>query len=501
MTDLFASLEYLHFLRPAWLVLAPAALLLWWWVRAKATAHPKPPAGIAPHLAAALTVGDSGRLRLLAIDGITLTLILLSLAAAGPTWSRAPNPLIAQTAPLAVVISLAESMASKDLPPSRVERARQKFLDLLATRAGARTALIAYAGSAHQVVPLTEDAEVLKPFAEGLSPQIMPSAGRNATVALELARETLSAEQVPGAILFITDVLDSTDLAAFKANAAEDGPRVVFLSVGGLKRVPGAAVVVVTPDDADVREVERRVAAAYRDALAGDERLQWNDRGWLFAWPAALLTLLWFRRGWTMHWGVLLVAFLIMPLPGPADAAGIADWFLTPDQQGRLAFEDKRFAEAAELFQEPFWKGYALYSAGDYVEAAQVYARLNSPQAAFAQGVAHVKGREYRKGINAFEQALRLDPGYAEATRNLEIARAILAYVESAREQSDTQEGSEGADEVVFDKEAKGGAEMQITGETQLKLETAQQWMRGVNTRTADFLRIRFALEAAKGAP
>ena len=243
------------------------------------------------------------------------------------------------------------------------------------------------------------------------------------------------------------------------------------------------------------------VAAAYRAALAGDDRLQWDDRGWLFAWPALLLTLLWFRRGWTMHWCLLAAVFLLGPLPGPAHAAGIADWFLTPDQQGRLAFEDKRFPAAAEHFEDPFWKGYALYTAGDYVEAAQTFARLSTPQAAFAAGMAHVKGREYRKGINAFEQALRLDPGYAEANRNLEIARAILAYLEDLREQSDTQEGSEGADEIVFDKEAEGGTEIQISGETQLKLETAEQWMRGVDTRTADFLRIRFALEATEAAP
>jgi Ca-activated chloride channel family protein len=148
------------------------------------------------------------------------------------------------------------------------------------------------------------------------------------------------------------------------------------------------------------------------------------------------------------------------------------------------------------------WKGLALYRSGKYSEAAQVFGRLPSAEAAFAQGLAHTKTREYREGIAAFEAALERDPHHAAALRNLEVARAILAYVETAREQSDTgEESGIGADDVVFDNESGGGTETTITGGDQMKLETAEQWMRTVDTRTADFLRIRFALEAARARP
>jgi len=400
-------------------------------------------------------------------------------------------------------------MLSTDVAPSRLERAKQKILDLISTRTGARTALIAYAGSAHRVAPLTEDPEVLKPFLEGLSPEVMPAKGENATAALELARAVLAAEEAPGAILFVLDDLDRADLPAFERHAAEGGPRVVFLSVGGseaglddLSRISGAVVVRVTPDAADVTEIDRRVASAYRDALTRDERQKWEDRGWILVWPAALLLLLWFRRGWTMRWGLAL-AVTLSGAPGEmARADGIADWFLTPDQQGRLAYEDKEFAQAADFFEDPMWKGYALYRSGKYSEAAQVFGRFRSAEAAFAQGLAQIKTREYREGIAAFKAALERDPRHAAALRNLEIARAILAYVETAREQSDTgEESGIGADDVAFDNESGGGTETTITGGDQMKMETAEQWMRTVDTRTADFLRIRFALEAARARP
>lgn len=509
MTDLLAQVQYFHFIRPWWLVLIPLALTLWWRIRSRATAGRDVSAGLPPHLAAALQVGGSARRRLLPIDGIVLAALLMSLAAAGPTWSRVPNPLVAQTAPLAVALKVSGSMLATDVAPSRLERAKQKILDVVTKRAAARTALIAYAGSAHRAVPMTEDPAVLKPFLEGLSPDIMPSDGQNATAALDLAQSTLGAEDVPGAILFVLDELDRADLPAFATHSDENGPRVVFLSVGGssearddLARVPGAAVIDVTPDGSDVAEIDRQVASAYREALARDEQTKWEDRGWLLAWPAALLALFWFRRGWTMRWSLILLAFLVGAPGGPARADGLRDWFLTPDQQGRLAYDDRKYADAAELFVDPLWKAQALYRAGKYTDAAAIYARLPTAEAAFAEGVANVKGREYRAGIAAFEKALERDPDFAAAARNLEIGRAILDYVETAREQSDTGEDSGiGADDVVFDNESARGTETQITGETDMKAETAEQWMRTVDTRTEDFLRIRFAIEAAKVGP
>jgi Ca-activated chloride channel family protein len=472
MTDLLGAFQYFHFLRPWWLALIPVVLLLWWRMRAQATTRQAPTEGLAAHLAAALTVGGVGMRPVVVADGVGAIMILISLAVAGPSWSRVPNPLVAQTAPLAVALEVSDSMLQTDVPPSRIERAKHKILDVIAGRAGGRTALIAYAGSAHGVVPLTEDPEVLKPFVEGLSPEVMPSKGQNATAALELARAALTAEDTPGAILFVLDDLDRADLSGFEDGAAKPGPRVLFLSIGGsesaldeLARVPGAAVVRATADRSDVAEIERRVASAYRDALARDERQKWDDRGWMLVWPAALLLAFWFRRGWAMRWILVLGAALSSTAGGPAHADGIVDWFLTPDQQGRLAYEDKAFGDAV------------------------------------GQGLAYLKGREYRKGITAFETALEREPDHAAAARNLEIANAILAYLERVREQSGTEEGSEGADEVVFDKEAKGGTDTVITGATKMKMESAAQWMRTVDTRTADFLRIRFALEAAKAGP
>ncbi len=51
MSDLFAGLlsglDFFHFLRPWWLALIPAALILWWRIRSRAVQRAQPPAGLA----------------------------------------------------------------------------------------------------------------------------------------------------------------------------------------------------------------------------------------------------------------------------------------------------------------------------------------------------------------------------------------------------------------------------------------------------------------------
>jgi len=512
MTDfpnLSFALSAFHLIRPFWLLLLPLIAFFWWRTRRAATTREIPTDGLATHLRQAMTLDASARRLLLPVDGVAAVLVCAVLGASGPTWSRAPDPFLAQTAPVVIVLKVTPSMAGADVSPTRLDRAKFKIRDLLDLRAGARTALVAYAGTAHRVTPFTEDAQVMLPYLEGLSPEIMPQDGENAAAALALAGDLLAGEDTPGGILFVLDGLDTADLTAL----AE--PRVgslAFLEVlpegvrdRGLDRIDDAPVIRVTVDMGDVRQLDRILNAAYREALLENGSQPWNDRGWWLAFPAALLTLIWFRRGWTMRWAVVLLSLSAGLLDsGAARADGMSDWFFTPDQQGQLAYQRKDFARAAELFSDPVWKGHALYRAGQYDKAADVLARLKTAEAAFTQGMAHIKNRQYRDGVRAFEAALERDPAYPGAAENLEIARRIVDYVENVREHSDTgEETGIGADEVVFDNESQRGADTQMDapqGEG-VALLTTEQWMNTVDTRTSDFLRQRFRLEAAQSSP
>lgn len=500
-------LELFHFLRPQWLVFLPVVIGLWWIIRPKKKAVQSLTEGIAPHLAQALLIGANEGRRFYPIDTLALALTLLTVAVAGPTWSRMPNPLLAQTAPLVVALKVTPSMEETDIQPSRLQRASFKIQDLVKQRSGAQTALFAYAGSAHRVVPLTQDPNIVSSFLQGLSADTMPIEGDRADLALELAATELTRTETPGAILFVLDDFNPANVVAFTQNANERAP-IVFLIAGPktlqvpqLESLPNSEIVHMTVDDTDIQQVERKVLSAYQKALMEDETQAWNDRGWLLAWPVALLILLTFRRGWTMQWAVILL--LMLPFPRSAQAEGIKDWFFTPDQQGWIAYQNKKFSEAAELFQDPEWRAYALFISGNYEAAAEAFSRIETAEGASGEGMALLRNRKYRDGVRALEKALERDPDYETAQHNLAVAKAIVEFVESTQSQSDTgEEAGIGADDTVFDNESGLGAETQIERDEETAASlTDEQWMRSVDTDVSEFLHSRFSLEVAEGNP
>lgn len=492
------ALSDFHFIRAYWLLFLIPVAGLWWLVRPRPRTQSQLPNGIAPHLAAALHLGSDESRRVYPIDLAMIAAALVTLAAAGPTWSRAPNPLVADTAPLVIALKVTDSMQVSDLAPSRLDRAKFKITDLISARAGAQTALIAYAGTPHRVAPLTEDSNILRPLLEGLAPAVMPEQGDAAGDALNLAEAILGDSETAGAVLFVLDDLDPSQLAEFENTTIP----LFFLTmlpnaerIAQLDTVKNATVVPFSNDDRDITQLQRKIRTAYAAALDDDDRLDWQDRGWIFAWPAALLSLLWFRKGWVIRWACLVV--FLFPLSRPAHAEGWRDWFLTPDQQGQIAMNHKRFAEAADLFQDPYHEGYARLKAGQYPDAAAIFAELDTPEAAFAEGMARIRNREYRPAIAAFEAALERRPDWPEAQHNLEVSKAILDYVETTREQSDTgEEAGIGADDTVFDNESGRGENTNIQAPTEgAQALSADQWISAIDTDMQDFLRNRFLLE------
>jgi Ca-activated chloride channel family protein len=179
-----------------------------------------------------------------------------------------------------------------------------------------------------------------------------------------------------------------------------------------------------------------------------------------------------------------------------------ADLWLTRDQQGMRAVADRDWRLAVERFEDPAWQGRAAYYGGMYEDAAAAFARIPTAEGYYNRGVALMKGRDYRNAIGAFELATQSAPDWTEAEENLELARYTLEYIERAREQSDIGEQEDmGADDYRFDNEEDRGREVEITRDSGIGLESADKWMRAVDTDTADFLRTRFAMELARREP
>ena len=294
-----------HFIRPWWLLaLIPLALLVRVIYRTQDSAQAWRKM-IAPNLLPFLLSGSTPRKRLTPLLLISSGWLVSVIAIAGPTWRREPSPFVDETAALAIVVKVSPSMKVEDLPPDRLTRSVQKIQDLLAARRGAKTSLIAYAGSAHVVVPATTDGGIINTFAQALDPKIMPNDGDVAADALRLADRTLT-DAGGGSILWIADsvaseqgaaleqwrkqsptpvrlfppLLAGTELDTLKTNARPIHPEIVRLSA----------------DNSDVDSIAR--AAKYSSATTGGKSDRWEESGYWLTPLLAILLLPFFRKGW-----------------------------------------------------------------------------------------------------------------------------------------------------------------------------------------------------------
>jgi Ca-activated chloride channel family protein len=197
---------------------------------------------------------------------------------------------------------------------------------------------------------------------------------------------------------------------------------------------------------------------------------------------------------------ILLLALLPGLLPGPARAAEFIDWWLTPDQQGRMYFQRGEYQQAARAFEDSWWKATAFYKAGDFANAAAIYAKLDGPQARFHLGNSLAKQEKLVPAIEAYKAALELKPEFPEATFNLEWVDGLYQLSQKEYEDAGGTGGKLKADLTVFDKRgAEGKGEVsaqQFQADKGLSdAELQDMWMRRVQTTPGDFLKFKFSYQ------
>lgn len=311
-----------HFIRPGWLLaFVPVALIIAAILQrkdARSAWRGVIEDGLLDHLLVKpKTEGVFQPVHLLAVAWCVAVIAL-----AGPTWRREPSPFADDEAAVVFVVEVSATMACRDIQPSRQQRSVHKIGDLLAARVGMESALVAYAGSAHLVMPITGDAEIIKTFASELDPKIMPIEGDVLAQALTLANQQLVSAERPGSIVLLTDGIDPGQNEALKKYSGApvhvlavagdqgkplplDSPPAPALDIDALQKsvdAMNATVTVVSPDDTDVKRLSRNITTSFAAAQQDDGGDRWQDMGYWLTPFICLISLFWFRPGWVVKW-------------------------------------------------------------------------------------------------------------------------------------------------------------------------------------------------------
>jgi len=175
-----------------------------------------------------------------------------------------------------------------------------------------------------------------------------------------------------------------------------------------------------------------------------------------------------------------------------------ADLWASPDRRAYVAFERGDYRRAAESFLDPAWIGTSWYRAGEFESAAQAFAKRDRADCAFGRGNAWLLRGRYDDAIAAYDRALELRPGWADAEINRDVAIHRKARMAPPADDAGGTGGKLEADDLVFDdrpQNSNGEAVDVGAGDKLSDRELRAMWLRKVQTRPADFLRVKFAYQ------
>ncbi|OUR61989.1 hypothetical protein A9Q74_05900 [Colwellia sp. 39_35_sub15_T18] len=488
MTSLPLFLSHFHFIRPWWFLALIALFFALWLLKKHRFNHSPWNKFLPAHLSQVLVEGADAhttktKLSFFSSQGNLIKPFIMGLltiiALAGPTWQKLPQPVYQTERGSVLIMDMSYSMYATDIKPNRLTRARYKAIDLLNKLNEGDIGLIAYAGDAFVISPLTQDIKNIELLLPSLTPEIMPELGANPFAALSLAHDMLhNAGHINGDIYWFTDDVDNEDMSDIYDWSAKFGHQLNILGIGSQDGAPitlpsgellkdnhGAIVVPKLPiqklnalatrgnghyqtinnNDSDIerlldndKTLEKNSKNKQQSQQNGD---QWQEQGpWLLMIALPLL-LSYFRRGSAMlmvsSMSLPFIALLSFSLFSPntfANEQQVAPqkstlqktWqnlWQTDDQQAQQRYNQQDYQGAAQQFENDQWQGSAHYKAGNYQQALDAFKQgeqANSADSLYNQGNALAQMQQYQQAIEYYEQALQQNPDLADAKDNLE---------------------------------------------------------------------------------
>ena len=465
-----SDFSQLHLLRPlALLGLLPAliAVALAQWRKRSAGNWEKI---INPALLPYLMQGETNK-KQRGMLWVLLAWIITCLALAGPSWQQLPQPVHKKDAALILIMDLSPSMLAEDVKPSRLERARYKLIDILKNRSEGFSALVVYGGAAYTLTPLTEDSNTIISLVPVLHPTLLPEYGSNTEDAIETALElAVNGGYQQGDLLLITDEVSRSAFNSIQSMISKAGKfRLSILGVGteqgapiptgagGFAKDRSGAIVIpqlspaslqmlaqnnggiyasMSADDSDIEALLASTEELFPDATKELERSfdLWDDQGFWLAFLLLPIILLSFRKG-----NIAVILLAPMLFSDPASALGWQDLWKTADQQASEALESDDAASAQSLFKNRQWRGSAAYKAEDYDSAINEFLDFDDADSHYNRGNALAHSGDLDAAIEAYDQALAMNPEMEDAQANKE----LLEQLKQQQEQQEPQDSED----------------------------------------------------------
>jgi len=216
-----------------WLLLAipPAMLVFFWWARRER--QKLMTQFIQARLLPGLVKGVSQPRTKIRLCCLVLAVACLILALARPQWGFDWEEVKQRGLDIVVAVDTSKSMLAEDIAPNRLARAKLAALDLMQQAKSDRLGLVAFAGSAFLMCPLTVDDSAFRQSVEALDVNTIPQGGTAIAAAIDEAAKAFKEGDNYKVLVLFTDGEDhdSGPLEAAE-KAAADGLRIFTIGIG-----------------------------------------------------------------------------------------------------------------------------------------------------------------------------------------------------------------------------------------------------------------------------
>jgi Ca-activated chloride channel family protein len=133
-------------------------------------------------------------------------------------------------------LDVSKSMLAEDIAPNRLEKSKQIINQIINNLQGDRIGLIAYAGSAYPILPMTSDYSIGKMYLQNANTNMLSSQGTALNQAINQATNFFDDDQQSKLLILVSDGEDHGDDANEALESAkEKGIKIVTISVGSAK--------------------------------------------------------------------------------------------------------------------------------------------------------------------------------------------------------------------------------------------------------------------------
>ncbi len=411
---------------------------------------------------------------------VTTAFVLMVIALANPRKPDGSNNVKHNGIDVMIALDVSNSMLAQDIKPNRLERAKQLVSKLLDKLPDDRVGIVVFAGRAYLQMPLTSDLAAAKLYLSTAAPDVVPTQGTVIGDALQMCYTAFSAkEKKYKSIVLISDGEDHDERAEkLSRSLADEGVMVNTVGIGSAEGatiddpVTGEAkkdaegkTVITKLNDAELKNIAATTGGIYLSLSNSDEAAgaiqqqldkiekrgitEMSNATFLYMFPwllglGLLLLLVEFFMGENkstvnkkqLQLTVVPLFFLLLPF-----TKLFSQNTNQVINQGNELYKEKKYSEASDKYKQAITKkpgeaaayynlGNAQYKISNIDSALKAYEKAiafgkttkEKAEAWYNKAVVLQNDKKLPECIDAYKNALKLDPADEDARLNLQKA-------------------------------------------------------------------------------